>query len=171
MPKGGRLCALRVAGYVPDAAFLEAQRLLSVAVVSAAAFEPPVRPETHAAQQAARDKSTRFSLGWHGGDKLAFLESAKRLPHPAQEDDLGLPMDLLDAIDFVVGKREKIVEWRQRCLQLLLDCKAMVAPLNRRMVADMTPSVRHVSADYDLAFMALVVNATKHPTSTSCGTY
>ena len=61
----GRLCALRVAGYVPDASFLEAQRLLSDVVVSSAAFEPPVRPETHAAQQAARDRSTRFSLGWH----------------------------------------------------------------------------------------------------------
>ena len=159
----GRLCALRVAGYVPDASFLEAQRLLSDVVVSSAAFEPPVRPETHAAQQAARDRSTRFSLGWHGGDKLAFLESAKRLPHPAQEADLGLPMDLLAAIDLVVGKREGIVEWRQRRLQLLRDCKTMVAPLNRRMVADMAPSVRHVCADYDLAFMALVVNATKHP--------
>ena len=158
-PTGRQPCALRIAGYVPDAASLEARRLLSVAVVSSAAFEPPVRPETYAAQQAARDRSIRFSLGWHGGDKLAFLESAQRLPHPAQEADLGLPVDLLDAIDFVLGKREGIVVWRQRCLQLLRDCKTMVAPLNPRMVADMAPSVRHVCAAYDSAFMALVDNA------------
>lgn len=162
-PTGRRPCALRIAGYVPDAAFLEAQRLLSAAIISSAAYEPPQRPAEQAVSQAARDKSTRFSLGWHGGDKLAFLESAKRLPHPAQEADLGLPRDLLDAVDFIVGKRERIVDWRSRRMALLSDCKAMVEPLRRRMIADMAPSVQHVCADYDLAFMALVVNATKHP--------
>ena len=162
-PTGKRLCALRVAGYVPDAAFLEAQRLLSVAVISSAVYEPPARPAVQAVHQAVRDKSTRFSLGWHGGDKLAFLESAKRLAHPAQEADLGLPSDLLEAIEFVVSKREDIAAWRQRRMALLRDCKAMIAPLRHRMIEDMTPAVRHVCAEYDLAFMALVVNATKHP--------
>ena len=158
-----RLCALRIAGYVPDAAFLKAQRLLSDALVSQAQYAPPMRPAQQAVHQAARDKSTTFSLGWHGGDKLAFFESAKRLPHPAQEHDLGLPQDLLDAIEFVVRKREGIVEWRQRRMALLLDCKAMVDPIRRRMLEDLAPSVRHVCADYDLAFMALIINATKHP--------
>ena len=162
-PTGKRLCALRVAGYVPDAAFLEAQRLLSVAVISSAVYEPPARPAAQAVHQAVRDKSTRFSLGWHGGDKLAFLESAKRLAHPAQEADLGLPRDLLEAIEFVVSKREDIAAWRHRRMALLRDCKAMIAPLRHRMIEDMTPAVRHVCAEYDLAFMALVVNATKHP--------
>lgn len=158
-----RLCALRIAGYTPDAAFVEAQRLLSVALVSTAPYTPPVRPEHQAVHQAARDKSTRYSLGWHGGDKLAFLESAKRLPHPAQEGDLDLPQDLLDAIDFVVRKREGIVDWRRQRMALLRDCKAMVDPMRRRMLADMAPPVRHVCAEYDLAFMALIVNATGHP--------
>jgi len=39
----------------------------------------------------------------------------------------------------------------------------MVDHLRRRMIADMEPSIRHVCAEYDPAFMALLVNATAHP--------
>ena len=100
-----RLCALRLAGYEPDELFLEAQRKLAVVVISTAPYEPPTRPHEQVVQQAVQDKSTRFSLGWHGGDPLAFLDAAKHLPHPAHEGDLGLPPDLIDAIRFIVRKR------------------------------------------------------------------
>ena len=158
-----RLCALRLAGYEPDELFLEAQRKLAVVVISTAPYEPPTRPHEQVVQQAVQDKSTRFSLGWHGGDPLAFLDAAKHLPHPAHEADLGLPPDLIDAIRFIVRKRESIVAWRERRMDLLLDCKRMVDHFRRRMLADMEPSIRHVCAEYDPAFMALLINATAHP--------
>ncbi|KAL1524483.1 hypothetical protein AB1Y20_019377 [Prymnesium parvum] len=54
---------------------------------------------------------------------LKFVAKAKELSHPAHEADLALPRDLVDAVRFVVHKREGIVAWREARLQhLLRDC-------------------------------------------------
>ena len=108
-----------------------------------------------AVQQAVQDKTTKYSLGWHGGDKVAFLEAAKSLPHPAHDEHLGLPQILLDVIEFVVGKREKMAQWRVQRLALLRDAAALVAPMRRAMPASVKPHILHTIESHDPAFTAV----------------
>ena len=119
-------CALKLAGFEPDAGFRRAVQLLSRAAICHEPYSPPSQPGYRAVQQHMRNDDADFSLGWHGGDKLSFLESAKTLPHPAQRAELALPADLLAAVRFVVRKREDIEQWRRDRIQLLLDCQALV---------------------------------------------
>ena len=100
-----------------------------------------------------------------GGDagKLAFMQDALRLPHPANHEHEHLPKDLLRVIQFVTGKREDAIAWRQARLALLLECEQAWRPLNARIIASLKPAVRHVVGKYNLAYMACIVNATKFP--------
>ena len=162
----GQLCALRIAGYEPDAAFARGLRLVSKACISHAPFRPPGPGFTAAVQQAKNDRSARYRLGWHGGQPLDFLHSAESLPHPANDDVDDFPGDLLDAAAFIVSKRERIISWRDKRVELLQDVAASLRPLNDRMLDDvrrLRPHVHFVVRGYNLAFMALVVNATHEP--------
>ncbi len=154
---------LRCAGFEPDAAYVWAVKVLRVGVVSRAPFEPPAASPLLAVQQAARLQSSAYRLGWHGGDKVAFMESAAVLPHPVQVMEDDLPQDLVEAVRFVVRKGESIVDWRAARVQLLRDVAAALQPLNGRMVATMRPSVAHVAGQYNVAFMAAMAEAMRHP--------
>ena len=117
-------------------------------------------------QQAVRQHSVQYSLGWHGGGdagKLAFMQDAMRLPHPANHEHEHLPKDLLRVIQFVTEKREATIAWRQARLAMLLECEQALIPLNERIMASLKPAVRHVVGSYNLAYMSCIVNATKFP--------
>ena len=79
--------------------------MVAAVSISTAPYDPPTRLDCNAVQQAVVEKSTKYSLGWHGGDKEAFLASAKTLPHQAHDEHLGLPQVLLDVVEFVCGKQ------------------------------------------------------------------
>ena len=66
-------------------------------------------------------------------------------------------------IEFVTGKREHAIAWRQARLALLLKCEQALRPLNARIIASLKPAVRHVVGNYNLAYMARIVNATMFP--------
>ena len=57
-----------------------------------------------------------YKLGWHNADPVAFLESAKQLPHPAQHEAEDLPKYLCEAVRFAVSKGDHIVRWRENVL-------------------------------------------------------
>jgi len=61
-------------------------------------------------QQAVKHKLAEFRLGWHCGDKMAFVADAFRLPHPAQKHSSSLPADLVAAIRFAALKGDSIVD-------------------------------------------------------------
>ena len=137
--------------------YCEAVRLVSQIVVSNAGYEAPEALRCSAVQQAVADKSPLYTLGWHGGDKEAFLRSAMHLPHPAQHDDLGLPAVLLDVINLIIRKREGIVPMRQQRLAVLKSAAALVAPMRSAMLASVRPHILHTIADYDPALIAVVI--------------
>ena len=63
---------------------------------------PPSGGDDTAVQQAVRHKSHTYSVPWQGGGdggKLAFVEAAKKLPHPSNDHHLSLPLDLLAVIE------------------------------------------------------------------------
>ena len=102
-------CSLRLAGFEPDDGFRRYEALLAAAVIYSGPYEPPAAGDATAVQQAVRQHSVQYSLGWHGGGdagKLAFMQDAMRLPHPANHEHEHLPKDLLRVIQFVTGKRE-----------------------------------------------------------------
>lgn len=156
-----RTCALRLAGFEPTSGFRRAQELLSRACVSHAPYEPPRQPSAQTVHQ--HRTATAWEIGWQGGDKLRFVDKAKGLSHPAHAADLALPQDLVDAVRFVVRRREGVVPWREARLQLLRDCAALVEDLRVAMVARMSKSVHFVCAGYNLALLAVIVNATHLP--------
>jgi hypothetical protein len=148
----------------PDDAFRRYEAVLAAAVIYSGPYEPPAAGDATAVQQAVRQHSVQYSLGWHGrGDagKLAFMQDAMRLPHPANHEHEHLPKDLLRVIQFVTGKREASIAWRQARLALLLKCEQALRPLNERIIASLKPAVRHVVGKYNLAYMACIVNGTK----------
>ena len=161
-----RLCALRLAGYEPTAAYKEAVKQLAVASICNAAYQPPGAGFTADIQQSKRDKQARYNLGWHGGSHEAFLEAAHLLPHPAADDVIDLEEDVLAAIRLVVNKRCKIVQWRQARVQLLRNCAALVADLNTTIMAHIEARRPHVYAvvrTYNIAFLAVLIDALEHP--------
>jgi hypothetical protein len=82
-------CSLRLAGFEPDDGFRRYEALLAAAVIYSGPYEPPAAGDATAVQQAVRQHSVQYSLGWHGGGdagKLAFMQDAMRLPHPANHE-------------------------------------------------------------------------------------
>lgn len=153
----------KVAGFHPSHAYIEAVRVLSAIVVSSAPYEPPRKGDHPALQQAVKHKSSKYSLGWHDGDPLAFLESAKELPHPAHDDHLSLPEDLKAVVRLIINKRESIADWREHRLQLLRSVAASLEADTRMAVDSMRPHVRHVAGSYHIAFLSACLDATRHP--------
>ena len=87
---------LEVAGFSRDAVYRACVHKVKAVVVHHGPFEPPVPGEMSAVQQSVRGNFERYKLGWHGGGdggKLAFLRSAKSLPHLAQDEPEQLPAD------------------------------------------------------------------------------
>ena len=158
-----KACAATEAGFTPDASYAEAVRLVSQVVVSNAGYEPPEALRCSAVQQAVDDKSPHYTLGWHGGDKEAFLRSAMHLPHPAHHDSLDLPAVLMDVIELIVRKREGIVHMRTQRLSILKSAAALVAPMRTAMLASVRPHILHTISSYDPALIAVVIDAIKHP--------
>ena len=72
-PARGVSCAASIAGFAPSDAYHAAVKLVSACVISSAAFQPPEPVACSAVQQAVRDKTSKYSLGWHGKDTVAFL--------------------------------------------------------------------------------------------------
>ena len=154
---------IKAAGFDPDAVYRECVRLLSQSAISSAAFEPPGLKEGGCVQQKTLSLQGASTLQWHGDDKVAFLESAKRLPHPRQSPGKDLPQDLLDAVALVVGKGTRITAWREKRMQLIQDVADQLQPLSARMRACMADHVLHVCGGYHLALMAAICDATKFP--------
>ena len=74
-------CSLRLAGFEPDDGFRRYEALLAGAVLYSGPYEPPAAGDATAVQQAVRQHSVQYSLGWHGGGdagKLAFMQDAMR---------------------------------------------------------------------------------------------
>jgi hypothetical protein len=162
----GGQSALSVAGFQPDAAYTAARNKLSVAVSSRAPYVPPSGGDDTAVQQAVRHKSHRYSVPWQGGGdagKLAFLAKAQELPHPSNDHHLSLPKDLLELIEWVVQKREGVAAALHKRTKLLVDVERSLQPLNRMMLATCKPHVYHVVQQYNLAFMACMIDATAFP--------
>ena len=154
---------IKAAGYEPDEVYKHCVRFLSQSAISAAAFEPPGLKEGGFVQQKGQPWQDEYTLPWHGDNKEAFLESAKRLPHPRQFPKKDLPQDLLDAVSFVAGKGTHITEWRWKRVQLISDIAERLQPLCDRMRSDMVDHVRHVCGEYHLALMSAMCDATKFP--------
>ena len=74
-----------------------------------------------------------------------------------------MPADLRRVIAFIVNKREDIIDWRSKRMQLLCDVADSLAALNSTMVAAMPLHVRHVAGTYNVAFIACLVDATDFP--------
>ena len=162
----GGQSALRVAGFVPDAAYNAACAKLAAVVVSRAQYMPPSGGDDTAVQQAVRHKSHRYSVPWQGGGdngKLSFMEAAQELPHPSNDHHLSLPADLLELIEWVVRRRESTAEALRKRTRLLADVEVSLRPLNARMLATCKPHVYHVVRQYNLAFMACMIDATSFP--------
>ena len=162
----GGQSALRVAGFVPDAAYTAACAKLAAVVLSRAPYMPPSGGDDTAVQQAVRHKSHRYSVPWQGGGdsgKLSFMEAAKTLPHPSNDHHLSLPADLLELVDWVVRKRESAADTLRKRTQLLADVELSLRPLNTLMLASCKPHVYHVVRQYNLAFMACMIDATSFP--------
>ena len=158
------MSSLRRAGFAPDAAYTRGVRLLSQAnLCSSVPFEPPRSAENASIQQHKRQRIKQCSLGWQGGDHLAFLDRAIGLPHPAHLESREVPADLRRVISFIVNKREDIIDWRSKRMQLLLDVADSLTDLNQVMVAAMPPNVLHVAGTYNVAFIACLVDATEFP--------
>ena len=139
-------CSLRLAGFGPDDGFRRYEALLAGAVLYSGPYEPPAAGDATAVQQAVRQHSVQYSLGWHGGGdagKFAFMQDAMRLPLPANHEHEHLPKDLLRVIQFVTGKREASITWRQARLALLLECEQALRPLNERIKRVHHPKKAH----------------------------
>lgn len=157
------LSAIRAAGFEPDAAYARWEKVLTPMMICTEPYEPPRLCDSSGVQQAKQDRSDSFRLGWHGADKLAFAEDAKRLPHPAESERVDLPADVLRAVEVIVGKRSAIAAWRSERVALLRQAARALKPLNERILAAAPAHVLFVVRDYNLALMALVVDASRYP--------
>ena len=140
--------------------------LLSRHTVCSAPYEPPSAADSSAVQQAVKHKLAEFRLGWHFGDKMAFVADAFRLPHPAQKHSSSLPADLVAAIRFAALKGDSIVDWREKRVELLEEAAAALCVpggLNDSIVALMPPHVHWVAGGYNVAFIALLCDAFQFP--------
>ena len=155
--------ALLLAGITPTAEYNDVVRVLRGCVLTTAPYEPPTSADSSSIQQHKRQLLSKADLGWHGGDKLAFLESAKLMSHPAQKYHTELPADLIRTIQFIVGKREQIVQWRKERTDMLLSAASSLLSVNRQLTASMEPNVAHVASEYNVAFMCALIDATDHP--------
>jgi hypothetical protein len=63
-------CSLKLAGFEPDTAFRRYEAVLAAAVVYSEPYEPPAAGDATAVQQAVRQDSVQYSLGWHGGGDI-----------------------------------------------------------------------------------------------------
>ena len=170
MPSGP-FAALKCSGFEPTNEY----RKYCNALASALLYDGPFEPKYHrdASCQQQRGHHDRYKLGWQGGDKLAFLEAAKRLPHPAQHESDDLPADLCAAVRFAVGKGGDIVEWRRRAVALCCEAANALWELSEQMISSAPEHVRHLvvasrrypgaGRSYNVAFIACVIDATKHP--------
>ena len=137
--------AFAVAGFEPDAVYLECVRLLrSVDICARRPFEALQRRDVNAVEQAVRNRSRAYSLPFHNGDKQAFARSAMGLMHPAQAEPDDLPRDLCDAISFTVAKGGGIVEWRRDRLRLISDVARRLDPHTRVMRRSLSAHAAHV---------------------------
>ena len=151
---------------MPDAAYEAGYRKLAAVALSSAPYVPPSGGDDTAVQQAVRHKSHRYSVAWQGGGdagKLAFVEAAKSLPHPANDYHLALPPDLLEVVEWAVRKRESAAHLLEGRTQLLAAVEASLRPLNAIMLDTCRPHVLHVVRGYNLAFMACIIDATRFP--------
>ena len=141
MPSGP-FAALKCSGFEPTNEY----RKYCNALASALLYDGPFEPKYHrdASCQQQRGDHGRYKLGWQGGDKLAFLEAAKRLPHPAQHESDDLPADLCAAVRFAVGKGGDIVEWRRRAVALCCEAANALWELSEQMISSAPEHVRHL---------------------------
>jgi len=139
--------------------------LLQSSVVHNGPYQPEQRKDVAALVQTKssnRGLGSKYELHYHD-DPVAFLESAKALPHPAQCEEDDLPADLCAAIAFAVGQGPAIATWRAKQTRLMVEAAEALLPLNEQITAQMAPHVRHICGGYNLAFMALTIDATNHP--------
>ena len=158
------LSSLEIAGFQPDDAFRRGVALLRTAnLCGGVPYRPPTAAENTEVHQSKRAKMQQCTLGWHGGDPMAFVESAKKLAHPARFETLHLPPDLLRVVEIMSTKRGATPAWRRKRLSLLHDVASSLLPLNQQVLAEMSDCVRHVCGEYNVAFFACVIDATDFP--------
>ena len=170
------ISALTAAGYEQTEAYKRHRGVLARTLIYDGPFEAKQRRDASCQQQKSAGERNEYKLGWHGGGdegKLSFLESAKRLPHPAQHENDDLPTDLCEAVRFAVSKGSCITEWRDRAVARLDAAAADLWDLSERMIAESPAHVRHLvgatrkfvgaEATYNVAFIACVIDATNHP--------
>ena len=149
--------ALQGMGVEPTPEYLRYYRLLSNAVI----YNGPYEALQH--KDAASAVHTHIEPSAQHDDAEAFLESAKALPHPAQCERDDLPADLCAAVAFVVSKGPGTASWRDERASLLAEAAEALLPLNAEIIERMPSHVRYICSAYNLAFMALIIDATKHP--------
>ena len=116
------ISALTAAGYEQTEAYTHHRGVLARILIYDGSFEAKQRRDASCQQQKSAGERNEYKLGWHGGGdsgKVSFLESAKRLPHPAQHENDDLPTDLCEAVRFAVSKGSCITEWRDRAVARL----------------------------------------------------
>ena len=165
------ISALEYAGFAPTAEYSKWRHRLSHALVFDGPFEPKYHRDASCQQQ--RGDHSKYKLGWHGGDKLAFLQAAKRLPHPAQHENDDLPADLREAVRFAVHKGSDIVAWRSKAVAKCRRAADELWEFSEHMLTTAPEHVRHLVAasrrypgaerSYNVAFIACVIDATAHP--------
>ena len=171
-----RASALSFAGFDLTEAYKRHRLNLANSLVYNGPFQPEHKRDASCQQQRGAGARNEYKLGWHGGGdsgKLAFLESAKSLPHPAQHENEDLPTDLCEAVRFVVDQGPRVVDWRARALARIDDAASDLWELSERMIASAPPHVQHLVAasrefegaerSYNVAFIACVIDATGHP--------
>ena len=157
--------ALQGMGVEPTPEYLRYYRLLSNAVIYNGPYEALQHKDAASAVHTGsshRTLGSEYELPLHD-DAEAFLESAKALPHPAQCERDDLPADLCAAVAFVVSKGPGTASWRDERASLLAEAAEALLPLNAEIIERMPSHVRYICSGYNLAFMALIIDATKHP--------
>ena len=158
-----RPSALRLAGFEPDAVYRKMLALVERHdLCSAVPYEAEQTRDVAAVQQAARDKSMRYKLPFHGGDKMAYARSAMQLEHPSAAAPDDLPADLKVAIAFVVRREGGIIEWRRRRVEMLTYVARELQPLTAHMRSTLSEAAKIVVGKYHLALFAVLIDGTRH---------
>ena len=139
--------ALRFAGFEPDELYDHHVKTLRRTVLYRGPYEAVYQRDAACQEQTRkRARELTYSLGWCGGDPVAFLRAATRLAHPAHLEADDLPGDLCQAVAFAVRKGGNIVAWRTAACARIDRAADDLWLLNERMLAVAPEHVQHIVA-------------------------